>query len=77
MFSNLKIGVVVPCFNEETKISKVIETMPPFVDLIVVIDDKSTDNTVKAVTSLNNEKVKLLYFNTLKGAFYNKRLKNG
>jgi len=60
MFSNLKIGVVVPCFNEETQISKVIETMPPFVDLIVVIDDKSTDNTVKAVTSLNNEKVKLL-----------------
>jgi glycosyltransferase involved in cell wall biosynthesis len=51
MYSEKKIAVVVPCYNEEKFIAKVIETMPDFVDYIVVIDDKSVDRTVEIVNN--------------------------
>ena len=34
-----KISIVVPCYNEESQIGTVIESMPEFIDKIVVIDD--------------------------------------
>ena len=43
MFKKKSIAVVVPCYNEEIYIRKVIETMPDFVDKIVVVDDLSSD----------------------------------
>lgn len=49
MYKNKKIGVVVPCYNEETQISIVIDTMPEFVDKIIIVDDKSKDKTVEIV----------------------------
>lgn len=42
------IGVVVPAYNEELFVGQVVETMPDFVDLIVVVDDASTDGTTSA-----------------------------
>ena len=45
MLEGTQICVVVPAKNEEKFIGKVLENMPAFVDLIVVIDDKSTDRT--------------------------------
>ena len=53
MIKNKKIAVVIPAHNEEKMIGKVIETMPNFVDLIIVIDDASTDNTVQVASTLN------------------------
>ena len=44
------IGVVVPAYNEEAFVGTVIETMPPFVDRIYVVDDRSTDDTWSVVT---------------------------
>lgn len=44
-----KIAVVIPAYNEETQIGKVIETMPDFVDRIVIVNDKSKDNTTDAI----------------------------
>jgi len=49
MKNNKKICVVVPAHNEETQIQKVIQTMPDYVDAIVVIDDASSDKTVQVV----------------------------
>ena len=40
MYKNKIIGVVVPCHNEEKQIGKVVETMPKFVDKIIIVDDK-------------------------------------
>ena len=37
--------VVVPAFREETHIRRVIQTMPVFVDHIIVVDDGSDDQT--------------------------------
>lgn len=49
MYKDKKIGVVIPAFNEEKLISKVITTMPDFVDCIIVVDDASTDRTSQIV----------------------------
>ena len=40
-------AVVVPAHNEAKKISEVISSMPSFVDLIILVDDASSDQTVK------------------------------
>ena len=45
MLQNKTIAVVVPAYNEENQIGHVIETMPEFVDRIVVVNDNSTDAT--------------------------------
>src|SRR3972149_2473683 len=49
MYRNKKIAVVVPSYNEEERIGQVIETMPQFVDSIVVVDDASRDGTSRVV----------------------------
>jgi len=49
MYKGKKIGVVVPAFNEELLIGRVIETMPSFIDMIVIVDDCSNDNTFPVV----------------------------
>jgi glycosyltransferase involved in cell wall biosynthesis len=43
------IGVVVPAYNEELLIARTIDTMPTFVDKVVVVDDCSQDVTVARV----------------------------
>lgn len=47
MYSEKSVCVVVPAYNEEHLIGRVIETMPDYVDKIVIVDDKSTDKTVE------------------------------
>lgn len=43
------IAVTVPAYNEETQIGMVIESMPDFVDRIVIVNDGSKDNTAAVV----------------------------
>lgn len=61
-YRDKSIAVVVPCFNEETQISKVTSTMPAFVDKIVIINDKSTDRTSEVVRALmaDDERIVLI-----------------
>lgn len=49
MYRDKKIAVIVPAYNEEQHITKVLEGMPPFVDAVYVIDDGSTDGTAQIV----------------------------
>ena len=49
MYKDKTVCVVVPAHNEEHLIGRVIETMPDYVDKIVVIDDKSDDKTADVV----------------------------
>ena len=49
MINNKTIAVVVPAYNEESQIGMVIETMPDFVDRIVVVNDGSRDKTAEVV----------------------------
>tara|TARA_B110000483_G_scaffold107624_1_gene131300 strand:- start:982 stop:2082 length:1101 start_codon:yes stop_codon:yes gene_type:complete len=60
MLNNKTIAVVVPAYNESSQISMVLDSMPDFVDRIVVVDDKSKDNTVEVVkTYLSQNKSSL------------------
>ncbi len=47
MHGGCSVGVVVPAYNEERQIGKVLETMPDFVDHIIVVDDHSADATLE------------------------------
>ena len=49
MLNKKTIAVVVPCYNEQNQISKVLESMPIFVDLIIAVDDCSNDHTRKVL----------------------------
>ena len=51
MYEGHSVGVVVPAYNEEGLVGSVIETMPPFVDRIYVVDDASTDGTWEEITA--------------------------
>jgi glycosyltransferase involved in cell wall biosynthesis len=45
MYREKTVSVVIPCFNEEEGIAKVIDALPPSVDEVVVVDNNSTDRT--------------------------------
>jgi glycosyltransferase involved in cell wall biosynthesis len=49
MFKNKTIAVVVPAYNEEVQIKLVIDTMPDYVDRIVIVNDCSKDKTAEVV----------------------------
>lgn len=69
MYKNKTICVVVPAYNEAVQIRGVIETMPAFVDHIVIVDDASTDGTADIVEQLRqtNDRVVLLQHKTNQG----------
>lgn len=49
MLKGKTVAVVVPAYNEETQIGMVIESMPDFVDRIIIINDCSKDKTAEVV----------------------------
>jgi glycosyltransferase involved in cell wall biosynthesis len=49
MLNGKTIAVVVPSYNEAKQIGIVIETMPDFVDRIVIVNDNSSDNMADVV----------------------------
>jgi len=49
MYREKTIAVVVPAYNEEKLIGRVLETMAEWVDKIVVVNDASKDNTAAEV----------------------------
>src|SRR4030042_1027346 len=49
MLCDKTVAVVVPAYNEEKQIGQVLETMPKFVDRIIVVNDCSKDNTAAIV----------------------------
>jgi glycosyltransferase involved in cell wall biosynthesis len=55
MLMNKTIAVVVPAYNEEKQIRHVIETMPDFVDRIIIVNDCSQDKTADIVSEYINK----------------------
>ena len=68
------IKVIIPAFNEEKSIAKVIAEIPDFVKEIVVVNNNSTDQTVqvaaKAGATVLTEKSKGYGYACLKGIDY-------
>lgn len=52
MYKSKTVVAVVPAYNEETQIQKVVSTMPGFIDKIVIVNDCSRDKTQQVVESL-------------------------
>ncbi|MCP4303619.1 MAG: glycosyltransferase family 2 protein [bacterium] len=46
---NKRIAVLIPAYNEGSQIRRVLDSVPDYVDRIVVIDDASQDNTASEV----------------------------
>jgi glycosyltransferase involved in cell wall biosynthesis len=44
MYKKLKIGLVIPAYNEERLLKPTLDNVPQTVDIIIVVDDCSTDN---------------------------------
>jgi glycosyltransferase involved in cell wall biosynthesis len=61
MYQNKSIAVIVPAYNEEKLIGKVIETIPAFVDHIIVVDDASKDRTGEIVKAHQQEDARIIY----------------
>ncbi|MDD4767833.1 MAG: glycosyltransferase family 2 protein [Desulfotomaculaceae bacterium] len=57
MYRGKSIGVVVPAYNEELLIGRVLENMPAYVDKVYVVDDCSIDKTINVVRSKRNFRV--------------------
>ena len=49
LYKNNKIAVVIPAYNEEKLIGRVITTMPDYVDKMVIVDDASSDKTYQTM----------------------------
>ena len=60
MLEGKRVAVVVPAHNEEKLIAETVGTMPPFVDRIYIVDDRSTDGTAAAVRALEDPRVELI-----------------
>src|SRR5512143_3540101 len=57
MYKGHSVTIVVPAYNESRHVGQVIQTMPEFVDQIVVVDDCSTDDTVAAAVAPGDKRV--------------------
>ncbi|MDR0548007.1 MAG: glycosyltransferase family 2 protein [Deltaproteobacteria bacterium] len=52
MYKGKTLCAVVPAYNEEKLLHRVVETMPEFVDHIVVVNDQSQDGTASEASRL-------------------------
>lgn len=55
MYKNNKIAVVIPAYNEELLLQKTIDSVPNYIDKVVIIDDFSKDKT-KSIIKNNYKK---------------------
>ena len=62
------VSIIIPLFNEEKSIKNVINRIDNrFLTEIIVVDDGSSDNSVKKVQEIKNQNVKIIRHKTNKG----------
>lgn len=60
MWQGAKVAVIVPAYQEERIIARMLDKLPPFVDAIYVVDDASTDTTFECVIAHGDPRITLL-----------------
>lgn len=60
MYKQKVISVVIPAYNEEKLIGKVIDSVPEYVDWIVAVNDASSDATSNVIHSLKDRCKRLI-----------------
>lgn len=63
MFEGKTVAVVIPAYNEELLIGKVLTTMPSFVDEMIVINDCSKDRTREIVQDYQKDDTRIVLIN--------------
>jgi glycosyltransferase involved in cell wall biosynthesis len=61
MYRDKTVAVIVPAYNEEKLIGKVLQTIPPFIDHIVVVDDASRDRTGEVIKGCQKKEPRIIY----------------
>ena len=60
MYKGKRIAVVIPAYNVAPQIVGVIQTVPEFIDNIIVVEDAATDATGQLVRELREPRITLL-----------------
>ncbi|NJF24592.1 glycosyltransferase family 2 protein [Thermococcus sp. Bubb.Bath] len=55
MLGSMRISVVIPAYNEEKRLPKVLQRIPAFVDKVTVVDDGSSDGTYSSAFSFSEK----------------------
>lgn len=67
MYRGRSVGVVIPAYNAERTVRKVIGGVPPWVDRVIVVDDASRDNTLQELQSIVANNLVVLHHETNQG----------
>ncbi|MDD2823542.1 MAG: glycosyltransferase family 2 protein [Candidatus Daviesbacteria bacterium] len=51
MLFHKKVSIVIPCRNEEVALASLLQKIPSYIDEVIVVDNKSTDQTYKVAKS--------------------------
>ena len=70
----MKIGIVILNYNDSETTIELLEKIKNYeiLNLIVIVDNNSTDNSYKKLTKYENEKIKLIKTEKNKGYGYRK-----
>jgi glycosyltransferase involved in cell wall biosynthesis len=60
MWQGARLAVIVPAYQEERIILRMLSKLPPYVDRIYVVDDASTDATARLVAAHADRRVELI-----------------
>jgi glycosyltransferase involved in cell wall biosynthesis len=67
VLANAQVVVVVPAYEEQPRIARVLGTMPALVDRVIVVDDASRDGTASAARAVGDERVEVISHPTNRG----------
>ncbi len=67
MYKEKSVFVTIPAYNEEKLISKVLSSIPSYIDKIIVIDDGSTDRTSDVIKAFKDTRIILIKHETNRG----------
>lgn len=59
--------MVIPCYNVADHIQKVIQELPPFVDLIIAVNDASFDQTSQILETIKDPRLRVVHHDRNKG----------
>jgi len=60
MYRDQTVAVVMPVHNEEAHVEQAIQKVPAFVDLIIAVDDGSTDHTWEVLSRVTDNRLTTL-----------------
>jgi len=60
VYKGKTVAVVVPAYNEETHIKSVLDEIPDFPDIVIVVNDGSTDHTLQQLQDVQDARLVII-----------------